>query len=173
LSSSGTPRRCKTLLYLLLVPFFPSCLLQPLSSTLMVTFPFRLLSAAVLASQLLNHVACVPIEGVTPSRNASLVELETSATAAAPHWVIYSDQWVSGENGPPDPSVVKVCARPAVVVRRGTFLIPLRRVSTHCEFSQTRNVPGECLTRVAKYYLILVDLWGCRPGPRMAVHFGV
>ncbi|KZP00464.1 glycoside hydrolase family 18 protein [Calocera viscosa TUFC12733] len=25
---------------------------------------------------------------------------------AAPHWVAYSDEWVSGENGPPDPSVI-------------------------------------------------------------------
>ncbi|KAI9458132.1 glycoside hydrolase [Lactarius psammicola] len=73
----------------------------------MVTFPIRLLSVAVVASHLLNHVACVPVVDVTSSRNASLVELETSATTAAPHWVIYSNQWVSGETGPPDPSAVK------------------------------------------------------------------
>ncbi|KAH9074755.1 glycoside hydrolase [Lactarius deliciosus] len=63
----------------------------------MVAFLMRLLSAAAVASHLFNHV--------TSSRNASLVELETSATPAAPHWVIYSDQWVSGENGPPDPII--------------------------------------------------------------------
>lgn len=73
----------------------------------MIAFLMRLLSAAVVASHLFNHVACIPIEDVTSSRNASLVELETSATPAAPHWVIYSDQWVGGENGPPDPSAVK------------------------------------------------------------------
>lgn len=73
----------------------------------MFTFPIRLLFGAVVASHLLNRVGCIPIEDVTPSRNASLVELETNATPAAPHWVIYSDQWVSGENGPPGPSAVK------------------------------------------------------------------
>jgi hypothetical protein len=77
----------------------------------MVIFPIRLLSVAVVASLLLNHVtsSCIPIEGVISLNNASLVELETSATPVAPHWVIYGDQWVSGENGPPDPSAVKVC----------------------------------------------------------------
>ena len=83
----------------------------------MVIFPIRLLSAAVLAFHLLNHVACIPIEGVSCSDDDSLVELETSATLpVAPHWVIYSDQWVSGETGPPDPSAVKVCVQPIVAV---------------------------------------------------------
>ncbi|KAI9440679.1 glycoside hydrolase [Lactarius indigo] len=50
-----------------------------------------------------NALSDIQLNYVTSSRNASLVELETSATPAAPHWVIYSDQWFSGENGPPDP----------------------------------------------------------------------
>lgn len=33
-------------------------------------------------------------------------ELAARATPAAPHFVLYSDQWVSGENGPPDASVI-------------------------------------------------------------------
>ncbi|KAF8518094.1 glycoside hydrolase family 18 protein [Gautieria morchelliformis] len=36
--------------------------------------------------------------------NGTLVPL---ATPAAPHFVAYSDQWVSGENGPPAPSVIQ------------------------------------------------------------------
>ena len=35
-------------------------------------------------------------------------ELAARATPAAPHFVLYSDQWVSGENGPPDASVISV-----------------------------------------------------------------
>jgi hypothetical protein len=34
--------------------------------------------------------------------------LSTRATPAAPHFVIYSDEWVSGENGPPPVSDVTV-----------------------------------------------------------------
>ena len=32
-----------------------------------------------------------------------------SATPAAPHFVVYSDAWVSGENGPPAVSAISVC----------------------------------------------------------------
>ena len=35
-------------------------------------------------------------------------ELERRATAQAPHWVIYWDQWINGENGPPAVSLLKV-----------------------------------------------------------------
>lgn len=82
----------------------------------MVIFPVRLLSAAMVAFHLFSRVACIPIEGVTSLNNAPLVELETSATPVAPHWVIYHDQWVSGEDGPPDPSAVKVCVQRTVMV---------------------------------------------------------
>jgi hypothetical protein len=75
----------------------------------MVTFPIRLLSVAVAVSHLLSYVTCIPMVDVHSSRNAPLLELETGATPAASHWVIYSDQWVGGENGPPDPSAVEVC----------------------------------------------------------------
>lgn len=34
--------------------------------------------------------------------------LSVRATPAAPHFVIYSDKWVSGENGPPPVSDVTV-----------------------------------------------------------------
>jgi len=35
--------------------------------------------------------------------------LASRATQAAPHWVIYSDKWVSGENGPPAVNEITVC----------------------------------------------------------------
>ncbi|KAI5999385.1 glycoside hydrolase family 18 protein [Pisolithus orientalis] len=38
---------------------------------------------------------------VTEPREGSSISLASRATPAAPHWVIYSDKWVSGENGPP------------------------------------------------------------------------
>ncbi|KAN0130843.1 glycoside hydrolase [Lactarius tabidus] len=75
----------------------------------MVTFLIHLLTVAMAAYHLLSHVACTPIKDVHSPRNAPLVQLKTNATpsASASHWVIYSDQWVGGDNGPPDPSAVK------------------------------------------------------------------
>lgn len=127
----------------------------------MVTFSIRLLTVAMAAYHLLSHVACTPIEDVHSPRNAPLVQLKTNATpsASASHWVIYSDQWVGGDNGPPDPSAVEVCAQLAVVVRYRTLLMPLRRVSILCEFLE--RVWGVCLTRVVKYSLILDDYRAC------------
>lgn len=111
------------------------------SFTLMSTFLIRLLFAAVTASYLLSYIACTPIEDVYSSRNTPLVELETTATNATSHWVIYSDKWVSGETGPPDPSAIEVCVQPAIIVQHRTFLTPLRRVSILCEFPKQ----GTCL----------------------------
>lgn len=96
------------------------------------------------AYTLLSHVACTPIENVHSPRNAPLIELKTNATpsASASHWVIYSDQWVGGDNGPPDPSAVEVCA---ILVRHQTLLIPLRRGSILCEFlERVRGVSNTC-----------------------------
>jgi hypothetical protein len=131
----------------------------------MVTFTIHLLSVAMAAYHLLGHVACTPIEDVHSPRNAPLVQLKTNTTPTTPsrsasHWVIYSDQWVGGDNGPPDPSAVKVCAQPAVMfLRHRTLLIPLCRVSIRCEF--LKRVWGVCLTRVVKYSLILDDFRAC------------
>ncbi|KAI0034112.1 glycoside hydrolase family 18 protein [Vararia minispora EC-137] len=36
-----------------------------------------------------------------------LVERKTAAVQAAPHWVTYTDRWISGENGPPAASALK------------------------------------------------------------------
>ncbi|KAI6164652.1 glycoside hydrolase family 18 protein [Pisolithus thermaeus] len=44
---------------------------------------------------------------VTEPQEGSIVTLVSRATPAAPHWVIYSDKWVSGENGPPAVSDIK------------------------------------------------------------------
>jgi hypothetical protein len=37
--------------------------------------------------------------------------LSARATPAVPHFVIYSDKWVSGETGPPAISEITVCIR--------------------------------------------------------------
>jgi hypothetical protein len=37
--------------------------------------------------------------------------LSARTTPAAPHFVIYSDKWISGETGPPAVSSIKVCIR--------------------------------------------------------------
>ena len=62
--------------------------------------------------------------------------LESRATAqAAPHWVVYWDQWVNGENGPPAVSRLKV--RTQSPDHRATLIIDnvsvLFRVTIHCE----------------------------------------
>ncbi|KAF9240657.1 glycoside hydrolase family 18 protein [Melanogaster broomeanus] len=46
----------------------------------------------------LNGITCLSI----PTRG-----LSTRTTPAAPHFVIYSDKWISGENGPPNVTDVK------------------------------------------------------------------
>lgn len=46
-----------------------------------------------------------------PTGNTDLVERKANAVAAvqdAPHWVVYTDNWISGETGPPDPSQLTV-----------------------------------------------------------------
>ncbi|EJU05019.1 glycoside hydrolase [Dacryopinax primogenitus] len=46
--------------------------------------------------------------GIVTGVLAAPVELiqKRQSAQAAPHWVAYSDKWVSGENGPPAPSVI-------------------------------------------------------------------
>lgn len=107
----------------------------------MVTFPIRLLSVAVAAYTLLSHVGGTPIENVHSLRNAPLIELKKNATpsASASHWVIYSDQYVGGNSGPPDPSAIEVCA---VLVRYQTLLIPYAGVQY---FVSSSNVSGVCV----------------------------
>ncbi|KZV61339.1 glycoside hydrolase family 18 protein [Peniophora sp. CONT] len=36
-----------------------------------------------------------------------LASRKAAATPAAPHWVVYTDRWISGETGPPDVSLLK------------------------------------------------------------------
>ncbi|KAI0049520.1 glycoside hydrolase family 18 protein [Auriscalpium vulgare] len=45
------------------------------------------------------NVASIPV-------NETLEVRAAAATPAAPHWVAYSDEWVSGENGPPATSSI-------------------------------------------------------------------
>ena len=70
---------------------------------------FKALSSLVfLCSAFLSitSVLSAPIDkdGLTDSARKIL----SRATPAAPHFVIYSDEWVSGENGPPSVSEVQV-----------------------------------------------------------------
>ncbi|KAH8109504.1 glycoside hydrolase family 18 protein [Phellopilus nigrolimitatus] len=50
----------------------------------------------------LSSVFSLPVEGLSSSAQS----IFTRATPAAPHFVVYSDQWVSGENGPPAVSAI-------------------------------------------------------------------
>lgn len=66
-----------------------------------------MLFLSTLARPFMVVVACLAALGrptffpVTELQKGSNVTLASRATPAAPHWVIYSDKWVSGENGPP------------------------------------------------------------------------
>ncbi|KAA1470315.1 glycoside hydrolase family 18 protein [Dentipellis sp. KUC8613] len=60
----------------------------------------RLAAAVTVVSHLVGNVASVPVGEELAIRKAS-------ATPAAPHFVAYSDEWISGENGPPATSSIK------------------------------------------------------------------
>lgn len=61
---------------------------------------FMLSSLSVLAA--IGGVLSAPLMGTA---------LSARTTPAAPHFVIYSDEWVSGETGPPAISEITVCIR--------------------------------------------------------------
>jgi hypothetical protein len=56
----------------------------------------------------------------SPLVTTDLESRKASAVQAAPHFVTYTDQWISGENGPPNVSAVKVLGH-----------ILFRELSTH------------------------------------------
>ncbi|KAH9913915.1 uncharacterized protein B0H18DRAFT_1087947 [Fomitopsis serialis] len=53
----------------------------------------------------LPGTAPVPSPTLLPS-NSTSGSNGTTTSSSGPHWVVYSDSWVSGENGPPDASVI-------------------------------------------------------------------
>ena len=65
----------------------------------------RLVSFVYLASFFTPSFANLSINATDIESRA---KHSADATPAAPHFVVYSDEWVSGENGPPDVSVVNV-----------------------------------------------------------------
>jgi hypothetical protein len=70
-----------------------------LTLLIMVSFAFsNLLGVFVVLSGLLRKPPSLP--DMAPSARP---------TPAAPHFVIYSDKWVSGETGPPAVSSIEVC----------------------------------------------------------------
>ncbi|KAI0047160.1 glycoside hydrolase family 18 protein [Auriscalpium vulgare] len=58
----------------------------------------RLAAVVSVISFLAGSVASAPVE--------ELEVRKAAATPAAPHWVAYSDEWISGENGPPSTSSI-------------------------------------------------------------------
>ncbi|KAF7982558.1 hypothetical protein HWV62_27540 [Athelia sp. TMB] len=77
----------------------------------MVTFTFSRLATVVSAFLLAGRIACSPIAPEDfpglDSTARSILERSTQVSTAAPHFVVYSDQYVSGEKGPPPVSQVK------------------------------------------------------------------
>ncbi|KAI0766605.1 glycoside hydrolase family 18 protein [Trametes elegans] len=70
----------------------------------MLSFGFRRVAAFVVALLVLQlgTAAASP----TPLEGEAKGELVTRATPAAPHWVLYSDKFVSGTTGPPATSAI-------------------------------------------------------------------
>ncbi|KAI0065522.1 glycoside hydrolase [Artomyces pyxidatus] len=60
----------------------------------------RLVAVVSVVSHLVGNAVSVPLA-------EDLSERAVDATPAAPHWVAYTDEWISGENGPPATSSVK------------------------------------------------------------------
>lgn len=80
----------------------------------MVSF-FAKVSAFVAAALFFGSASAAPT-GAT-----DLVQRKTNAAAAvqdAPHFVVYTDAWISGETGPPDVSLLKVRSS-------RTYIVPL------------------------------------------------
>lgn len=61
------------------------------------------------ALSILTPVLSVPVENAELDETARKF-LTRRASLAAPYFVVYSDAWVSGENGPPAPSEINVCS---------------------------------------------------------------
>ncbi len=75
-------------------------------------FTPSLSSVFVLLSALFSAcvVSSVPVES-DDGLDLEARNILARAAPAAPHFVVYSDEWVSGENGPPAVSQVQVSLR--------------------------------------------------------------
>ncbi|KII87370.1 glycoside hydrolase family 18 protein [Plicaturopsis crispa FD-325 SS-3] len=75
----------------------------------MVSFSFPRLAAFFCAAICAGSVAALPVENSLAGFGDKARDILTRSSKAttAPHWVIYSDKWVSGETGPPDASQLK------------------------------------------------------------------
>lgn len=78
----------------------------------MLSFTFSRLAAIISALTLVSNVACSPVDvsaiaGLdTTARD--ILERSTQVSTTAPHFVVYSDEWISGLTGPPPVAEVKV-----------------------------------------------------------------
>lgn len=74
----------------------------------MFSFSLPRLAAAALALVCAGRAAvALPVDTGLGTEARDILSRSTKATAA-PHFVIYSDKWVSGSTGPPDASDLKV-----------------------------------------------------------------
>lgn len=78
----------------------------------MLSSAFSLLVVLFCTLAHLVSVLALPVDSLGLDSTAlKFLDNAKRATPAAPHFVIYSDKFVSGETGPPDVSQVKVCYR--------------------------------------------------------------
>lgn len=74
----------------------------------MVYLSLKRILATIAGLSALGVVRSVPLDNVLPGSNVTSGDLVSRATPAPPHFVIYSDRFVSGLTGPPPVSQVKV-----------------------------------------------------------------
>lgn len=74
----------------------------------MVYLSLKRILATIAGLSALDVVRSAPLDNVLPGSNTTSGGLVSRATPAPPHFVIYSDRFVSGLTGPPPVSQVKV-----------------------------------------------------------------
>ena len=73
------------------------------ASKMVSSFFKKLVTAAVLLG---SQVSVFAAPTAVDSLSYEARDLVARATPAAPHFVVYSDEWVNGENGPPATSQI-------------------------------------------------------------------
>ena len=76
----------------------------------MARLVFQRILVAVLLSAFTNFLSVFAAPALTGRENLSheAREILARATPAAPHWVVYGDEYTSGTTGPPAPSAITV-----------------------------------------------------------------
>jgi hypothetical protein len=75
-------------------------------------YSFDMVSFKFILMRILTVISAAPlfVDSTAAAPATDLVERNVDAVQAAPHWVTYTDRWITGENGPPAVSSLSVCS---------------------------------------------------------------